>query len=619
MPHERLRPEYHFDEERIDALREIAPEAFADGKINWATLKEALGTQLEDEEADTEHFGLFWPGKREARRFASIPSSGTLIPTKGEGIDEKSTNNIYIEGENLEVLKILRKGYTGRIRMIYIYPPYNTGNDFIYDDDFTEPLQEYLKRTGQIDGEGRPLTTTKRADGRYHSKWLSMMYPRLRLARELLRNDGVIFISIDDNEVAKLRHLCDEIFGEENFIATVIWQKVFSPKNTAAYFSEDHDYVIVYARQKSIWEPGLIPRSEENIGRYTNPDNDERGPWMSGAIQARNYYSKGQYEVQGPSGKTHKNPKGTYWRFSKERFLDLDADNRIWWGADGNNVPRLKRFLSEVKEGVVPQTLWRYEQVGHTQEAKEELLKYVDFEHTENVLNSVKPTRLLRYMLQIGTSTKENDIILDFFSGSAPTGHATLLQNFEDGGNRRFILVQIPEPLPREEPRLRTISDLGKRRLSNVISELKTLSNNENGSSLGFKVYVLSKSHYKQWQNYQGNNVEELESLFEEHSTPLIDNWKTIEDGLFTEILLLEGFPLDSSISELQEYSKNSVRRVECTFHESRLLICLDDNIDIDTINRLDLDEKDTFICLDTAIDDQTKTTLADKGLIKTI
>ena len=235
------------------------------------------------------------------------------------------------------------------------------------------------------------------------------MYPRLKLARSLLKQDGSIFVSIDDNELHSLRIMMDDIFGEENFVATVIWQKVFSPKNTAAHFSFDHDYLVVYAKSKESWKPELLPRSEKNLSRYQNPDSDPRGVWMSGAIQARNYYSKGQYKVTSPSGRVFSNPKGTYWRVSPDRFRELDDDDRIWWGEKGDGVPRIKRFLSEVKQGIVPQTLWKYEDVGHTQEAKEELLRYVTFERTENVLNSVKPSRLIRQILKIATSISGND------------------------------------------------------------------------------------------------------------------------------------------------------------------------------------------------------------------
>jgi adenine-specific DNA-methyltransferase len=312
MPVEKFQPIDNLDAERLEALKQLFPEAVADGRIQFDTLRDLLQDAREDDEPDAEHFGLFWHGKREARRLAAQPSRGSLAPTPGEGVDEATTENIFIEGDNLEVLKLLQKSYAGRIKMIYIDPPYNTGNDFIYKDDFKEPLDSYLRRTGQTDDEGALLTSNTRADGRFHSNWLNMIYPRLRLARNLLRDDGVIFVSIADHEIHNLRQVLSEIFGEENFIACVIWQKIFSPKNTARHFSEDHDYILVYAKNAADWTPFFLPRSEEADSRYSNPDNDSRGLWSSSDLTARNYYSEGLYEVTSPSGKKFKPSVGNY-------------------------------------------------------------------------------------------------------------------------------------------------------------------------------------------------------------------------------------------------------------------------------------------------------------------
>lgn len=623
MAHERLRPQYFFDQDRIDQLKQLAPECFEDGKINFETLRQNLGDWTQNEEdPEQEHFGLFWPGKRDARRAAAIPPRGALEPVWGDGLNadgtpdidaENDSKNIFIEGENLEVLKLLQKSYANKIKMIYIDPPYNTGNDFIYDDDFTEPLYEYLKRTGQLDEEGKMMSTNKRSDGRFHSKWLSMMYPRLRLARNLLNDEGVIFISIDENEIHNLKCLINEVFGEENYVATIIWQKVFSPKNTAMYFSEDHEYVVAVCKNKDVWRPILLPRSEDSINRYTNPDGDPRGPWLSGAMQARNFYSKGQYEVESRTGKKHSNPKGTYWRFAKEKFLELDNDNRIWWGESGDNVPRLKRFLSEVKQGIVPQTLWTFKEVGHTQEAKEELLKYVDFQNTENVLNSVKPTRLIDKLLQIGTSINENDIVLDFFSGSGSTAHSVLKRNAAEKMNLKFILIQIPEPLPKPEPSVKTIADLGKSRIRKYSSEI---SNNQ--IDRGFKVIKLAQSNFIPWLNYKGNIVQDLESHINKfNQNPLRENFT--DEGLLLEIILLEGFTLCSSRTRVLEIKTNLVIRIQSEYCEHALLVCLDKEIDSQTIDVLSLSGDDIFICLDSAISLEDKLRLSDKGLIKTI
>lgn len=323
-----------------------------------------------------------------------------------------------------------------------------------------------------------------------------MMYPRLRLARNLLREDGVIFIAIDDNEQASLKRLCDEVFGEDNFVATVIWQKVFSPKNTASWFSEDHDYVLVYAREKLLWRPKPLPRTAKQDAAYTNPDDDSRGPWTSGDLTARNFYSAGTYDVVGPTGKKFRAGTGSYWRVKKEKFKALDDDNRIWWGADKGNMPRLKRFLSEISTGVVPQTLWTYKEVGHTQDAKRSLLKYVSFDENENVLNSVKPVSLIQRAMYLAGDHDEQAIILDFFSGSASTAHAVLKQNAEDGGNRRFIAVQIDEPLPKPEPGLGSIFEMGTTRITNVIKELREAEGG-GAESLGFRVLKIDSSNMK--------------------------------------------------------------------------------------------------------------------------
>jgi adenine-specific DNA-methyltransferase len=557
--------------ENVEQLKTIFPEAFTEEKVDFEVLKQLLGGMVEERE---EKYGLNWHGKRRARQLALTPSTGTLRPCPEESVDWDTTKNLMIEGDNLEVLKLLQKSYSGKVKLIYIDPPYNTGNDFIYPDNFQDNIKNYLELTGQVDSAGNKISSNTEASGRFHTDWLNMMYPRLKLARNLLQDDGSVFISIDDNEFDNLRRLCDEIFGPENFVATVIWQKVFSPKNTASYFSEDHDYILVYAKRKEIWEPQLLPRSEETIARYTNPDDDPRGPWLSGALQARNYYSKGQYEVASPSGKKFSNPKGTYWRFSYERFLDLDKDKRIWWGESKDGVPRLKRFISEVKSGVVPQTLWKYEDVGHTQEAKEELLKYVDFENSENVLNSVKPTRLLRNIVRIGTSSDTEDLVLDFFAGSGPTGHAVFAQNAEDGGRRRFILVQLPEPLPIPEKLVRTIADLTKSRIRNVSKELAESSNgklnldNRAVADLGFRVFKLASSNIRAWDPNRDDLPTTLHDSIEHLKTD-----RTEQDILF-ELLLKLGLDLTIPIEQ-----KSIAGKTVHNIGAGTLLVCLAEKI----------------------------------------
>ena len=351
---------------------------------------------------------------------------------RSKGLSKKPSldDNLIIEGDNLAALKALLPHYHGKVKCIYIDPPYNTGNEgWKYNDRVNSPMmKEWL---GKV---------VDREDLTRHDKWCSMMLPRLRLLRELMRDDGAIFVSIDDNEVHRLRCLMDDVFGEDNFIATVIWQKVFSPKNTARHFSQDHDFLLVYARNADQWHPNLIERRSEAIQRYKNLDDDPRGPWSSSDLTARNYYSRGTYEVTSPSGKRFTPSLGRYFVISNEKFTELNADGRIYWGENGDAMPRRKRFLSEVKTGVVPQTLWSHTEVGHTQEAKKEVLAALAFSRSEDVFVTVKPTRLIQRILEIATD--KSSIVLDSFSGSGTTAHAVLALNKQDGGNRRFVLVE---------------------------------------------------------------------------------------------------------------------------------------------------------------------------------
>lgn len=521
--------------ENIRGMRKLFPDAFTEGRVDFDVLRGLLGDYVDDEQ---ERYSFSWHGKSAARRIAQTPSTGTLRPCPGESMDWDTTQNLFIEGDNLEVLKLLQKSYYGRVKLIYIDPPYNTGGEFIYPDKFEDNLSTYLKYSGQIDDRGFRLAANAETSGRYHTNWLNMMYPRLKLARNLLCEDGVVFISIDDHEVANLRRLCDEIFGDENFVATVIWQKVYAPKNSARHFSEDHDYILVYAKRGDLWTPRLLDRTADQDALYKNPDGDPRGPWMSDNLTARNAYKDGRYEVTGPTGGCFAPPKGRYWVVSEEKFRKLDGDDRVWWGADRGNMPRLKRFLSEVSSGRVPQTLWTYKEVGHTQEAKKELIEYVQFEHTENVLNSVKPSRLIRRILSLATDKDGSDIVLDFFAGSGSTAQAVLQQNLDDGGNRRFLLVQLPEPLPIPETCVRTIADLAKSRIRNVIKA------EASGSSQtpGFKVLKLAASCLRSWDS-DGDNLEK--TLFE-----AVENMKPDRTGddLLHELMLKYGLDLSVSV-----------------------------------------------------------------------
>lgn len=608
-------------EDQLARLKEIFPEYFSEGRVDFDKLRETLGEEIDSR---PERYSFTWAGKRDAIRLLQTPSRATLIPCPKESVNFEETGNLFIEGDNLEVLKLLYKSYFGRVKMIYIDPPYNTGNDFIYPDNFADPLDTYLRLTGQKEANGNLLTSNPETSGRYHSAWLSMMYPRLFLARQFLREDGAIFVSIDDHEVQNLRLVMNEIFGEENFVATIIWQKVFGPKNTARHFSEDHDFIVCYAKNAATWTPTALPRTEEADARYENPDNDPRGPWSSSDLTARNYYSEGQYEVTSPGGKEFKPTIGAYWRVKEEKFKELDRDKRIWWGPDGKGMPRLKRFLSEVKQGIVPQTLWKYQDVGHTQEAKQELLKYVKFEHTDNVLDTVKPPRLIKRMLQISTAATAGDIVLDFFAGSGTTAHGVLAQNNDDGGNRRFICVQLPERLPIEEKRLKTLSDIARTRIREVVQELTTresqkLKLNSGGAAddRGFRAFKLAVSNYRPWTGTPEKNAETYGKTMGLYTDPLAPGWKP--ENVIWEVVIKEGFDLNSSIEKLSELKGNTVYQVSDSEKGQTFRICLDDALKPATIKALSLGKDNLFICRDKALDDEAAANVALQCRLKTI
>ena len=623
MAHERLRPEYFFDQEKIEQLKQLAPECFEDGKINFDTLRQNLGDWRQDEEdPELEHFGLFWPGKRDARRAAAIPPEGTLEPVWGEGLKADGTpdtdgvndsKNFFIEGENLEVIKILQKSYAGKIKMIYIDPPYNTGNDFVYDDNFTEPLQEYLRRTGQVDEEGKPMTTNKRSDGRFHSKWLSMMYPRLRLARNLLREDGVIFVSIDDNEVHNLRAIMNEIFGEENFIATFIWEKRTNRENRKL-ISVRHDYLICFSKEEAFKEEALnqLPMSEEALARYSNPDNDHRGPWKSdpASAQAGHGTPSQFYILKAPNGKEHHLQSGRCWVYTEAVMNKAIADNRIWFGKDGNNVPRVKTYLNSKVRGLTPESIL-FSENASTNESAKNYLK--DLFGGKAVFDTPKPVELIELVAKMGVS---QGIILDFFSGSASTAEAVYRLNNADKGDRSFICIQLPELCAENSE----AAKLGYRHISNISLERIKLASKKYSSENtdnGFMCLSLKNSSFKKWHDIKDYDITKLEhsiDLF--NNSPLQDGWN--KSKLLTEILLLEGFLLDSVLYKTI-MGHNEVYRVECEEQEHQMLICMDEKVEKETITSMKLGANDIFICLDSAISTEDKLRLSDKGLIKTI
>jgi adenine-specific DNA-methyltransferase len=604
--------------ELLTRLRRAAPEVFSEGSLDIEKLRELAGDGVA---AGPERFSFNWAGKRDAMALLRNPTSATLLPVTEESVDFEAAQHVCIEGDNLEVLKLLYRSYFGKVRMIYIDPPYNTGNEFIYPDDFSDPLDNYLRLTGQKNGDGDYLSSKIEKNGRIHSNWLSMMYPRLAIARQLLQDDGVIFVSIDDHEVHNLRSLLNEVFGEENFVATVIWQKVFAPKNTARQFSEDHDYVVVYARNAETWAPLLLPRTEEADARYANPDNDPRGKWTSGDLTARNYYSEGLYEVTSPSGKTFAPTMGRYWLVKKEKFLSLDRDKRIWWGAGGDNVPRFKRFLIDVKQGIVPQTLWMHKDVGHTQESKKELLEFVQYENTDNVLDSVKPTRLIQRMLTIGTSAENGDIVLDFFSGSSTTGHAVIKQNREDGGRRRYIGVQFPEPLPVPESKLKTLADVGKERLRAVIAKKAEAAQGDldlkDETPEGFRVFKLVPSNMKRWPGIASKDPEVYTQELLKFADPLVPGWES--EGLIWEVSLREGYSLTSRVEKLAGMDGRTFWRVTDSDRDQFFYACFDTSLTLEAVAPFKLTREILFVCRDQALDDTLAANLALQCRLKVV
>lgn len=526
-------------------LEELVPEAIADGKVDVQKLKELLS---EDAGDTNERFGLFWPGKKRAMRAAQDSTTATLKPAKELSKDWDSTQNIFIEGDNLEVLKVLQKQYHNSIKMIYIDPPYNTGKDFVYPDNFAEGLQNYLEFSKQVDEGNKKVSTNTETTGRYHSNWLNMMYPRLKLARNLLTDDGVIFVSIDDAEQPHLRKLCDEIFGEDNFVAQVIWERAYAPINLKHHFSESHDYIICYSRKKENMGKFSLSRSAEADSRYKNPDADPRGPYKMSDYSVGPANPKNIYEITTPSGRKVFPPSGRSWVFSEHRTRELLEDNRVWFGTDGNNVPSYKRFLTDVKQGVTPMTIWKYKDVGHSQDATKEVK---DLFEGKAFFDYPKPTKLIKKLAELNTA--DNDIILDFFSGSGTTAESVMQLNVEDGGNRKHIQVQLPEPTDEKSEAYkagyRKISDIARERINRAGEKIKTdfadkLAERDTPLDVGYRTFKLSDTNFRKWQSSATSDLGELQSRLDLMRESADDN--ASEEDLLVEVMLKMGLPLTS-------------------------------------------------------------------------
>lgn len=490
----------------MDALYQIAPSVFTEAldpktgkvsrKVDFDALRQLLGDNAV--EGDGESYRFTWVGKNAAKAEAARPTDKTLRPVVEDSVDWDNTKNIYIEGDNLEVLKLLQRSYLGKVKMIYIDPPYNTGNDFVYDDDFRRTAAEEDLEAGNVDELGLRYRKNTDTNGKFHSDWCSMIYPRLLVARSLLTEDGVIFISIDDNEQRNLKNICDEVFGEGNFIAQLVWERAFSPKNDAKYISNSHDYILMFAKNIDAFKIGRLERTEEANARYSNPDNDPRGPWMSSDISVKTYNAACDYPITTPSGRVVEPPAGRCWSLSPKAFGERLQDNRIWFGPDGNGTPRIKRFLSELKfDGMAPTSILFYKEVGHSQEGAQEVVSLFG---DKGVFDGPKPVRLLQRLITLA-NLQEDSIVLDFFSGSATTAHALMNINTNKGYRCKFILVQLPEEVSdtKKEQGYKTICEIGKERIRRAGKKIKEESPlTTQNLDTGFRVFRQDESNYEE-------------------------------------------------------------------------------------------------------------------------
>lgn len=592
----------------MDKLKSVFPECFAEGKLDIDKLLSLCGEYITN---DFEKYRFEWKGKSECLQHAQKRSTGTLRPCPEESVNWNTTQNLYIEGDNLEVLKLLQTAYFRKVKMIYIDPPYNTGNDFVYTDDFADPMARYKEVTQQTT-KSNPETM-----GRYHTNWLNMMYPRLRLAANLLRDDGVIFISIDDNEIINLRKLCDETFGEENFVAQIIWQKRTSPDMRTA-FSTGHEYVLVYCKDMSTIDNALypLPLSDEDKANFNNPDNDPKGPWVSSDFTAPGYRPNQMYSITTPSGVVVAPPKGRCWKNLEDVYWQYLNEGRLWFGADGKGVPRQKTYLSE-RNGKIGWTWWPNSEVGHNQEATQELRNLLELP----VFDFPKPVRLLKRIIAL--ASKDNDIVLDFFSGSATTAHAVMQLNAEDGGNRKFIMVQLPELCDEKSEAYKAgyknICEIGKERIRRAGAKIKNTTHEititqeitpdtsdepcvdtskfhvdrhfhekykgqmkldmktlaPNSVDVGFRVFKLDTSNLKTWDSTPIAD-DDLPTLYD-RMNGMINRVKTerTDMDMACEVMLKLGVPLTYSITQVKINGKAAYSVGD----DCLLLICLAENV----------------------------------------
>ena len=603
------------EQTEMEKLKSVFPQCFAEGKLDIDKLLGLCGEYIDN---DFEKYKFEWKGKMESLKLAQKRSTGTLRPCKAESVNFDETQNLYIEGDNLEVLKLLQTAYYNKIKMIYIDPPYNTGNDFVYEDDFADPMARYKEVTQQ--------TTKSNAEtmGRYHTNWLNMMYPRLRLAHNLLRQDGVIFISIDDNEVTNLRKLCDEVFGEENRVAEIPWQSRASVQNDTD-FSVNHEYVLIYAKNRRQENRRLKETNYEEwhkkdsfvckplpleADKFSNPDNDPRGAWKADPFDAPNIRANLTYEITNPNtGEKHLPPNGRHWRMSEDKFLAALNDNRIVWTNNGNGRPQLKVFYEEKKEfGSVDNSWFSADRIGTSTNGTKELLKIFD---GKSYFDTPKPTSLLRKLITLA-NVENDDIVLDFFSGSSTTAHAVLQSNSEDGNNIKFIMVQLPE-MCGETTEARndgfdTICEIGKERIRRVgkkileeNTQIELGDEEKTPLDVGFKVFKLDTSNLKTWD---GTPIQDKQiDLFYERLNAMIDTVKddrTDMDVVY-EVMLKMGIPLDVEVQYMEINDK-----IAYIVGDFILMICLADKITAEDIEAMAQYAPAKIICAEAGFADDS-------------
>ena len=582
-----------------DCVTETVDEKSGQPKhlIDFEKLKQNLSDSVMSERA--ERYQFTWPDKSKAILLANSPINATLRPCREDSVDFDNTQNLYIEGDNLDVLKCLKETYLHKVKMIYIDPPYNTGNDFVYEDDFAQSSEEYLANSGQFDEQGNRMFTNAESNGRFHTDWLNMIYPRLKVARDLLTDDGVIFISIDDNEVENLRKVCDEVFGEQNFIATLVWERAYSPKNDAKFISNSHDYILMFAKRIDSFHIGRLERTAEANARYSNPDNDPRGDWKPSDMSVKTYNAECDYPIICPSGRVVEPPAGRCWSLSRNAFRERLQDNRIWFGTDGNSVPCIKRFLRELKfDGMAPTSILFYKEVGHSQEgAKEVTALFGD----KGVFDGPKPVRLLQRLLTLA-NLKDDSIVLDFFSGSASTAHAVMKMNAEKQKHSPFIMVQLPEHIceKKKEQGYETVCEIGKERIRRAGKKIKEESPlTTQDLDTGFRVLKLDSTNMQDIY-YSPKDISQAD-LFSQ-----VDNVKpdrTGEDLLF-QVMLELGATLDSKI-ETTTVTGKTIYNVA----EGYLVACFDPDVTDEVVKAIAQMQPAYAVLRDTSMKDDSTAT----------